>query len=325
MYRHVRVQPRETMTGDLTRQYLLRPEPLSHLVINEIFDLAAVLDPIRVDQALVRDFTAITVRQAGQTIVDLPANQLHYLNSHLWNFTSHSQNRGGANTTARGCYTILIPFGRHLYDENECLPAQPPGSTELTFTLTAQFGSMTTRIIEVEAVHLPNATPTSHLKYQERRLGTTEVSPNNDLDLPRGNQLIGIQVRQAVAPNLAAETGTITSFTIIADETDHQIIDADWFSIWAHQPYRQALRWLADEQATENRAAAYTQDAFTRSVRSTPGLQSEDPMQYCYLDLDPTKDGKHAINTLDFQSLKLRMNSQQAGEVRILPIEVVTT
>lgn len=316
--------PRTTQTGAINNDLTLRPLPLSHIAFTYLGDVTASFDPARYDQIIARDLTRIRLESSGIRIIDIRGDDLLMLGIHQWGHTAHSPMRGGNNATARIGYTALLPLGRKLYDPNECLPTQPVESLRLLYEMQAEPGNVTTRIIQIEAVYLPDANPTRYLRYIQKLPPQLTISPNNDITLPKGNTLLGILLQQASGATTAGTENDIRDITILADQTERWIRNSEWYPLWAETPWRQAIRWIDGEVAVENVAAAYTQDAEARESRSIAGDARNSTARYAYVDFDPTRDGQHAINTNQFKDLLLRINGTAANLVRIIPLELVT-
>lgn len=316
--------PRTSEAAAAVRSRFLPPMPLSHLVFTVISDIAASFDPETRDTLLNDNINRLQVFVEGDAVVSLRPNELLMLNHHLWNHQSQSFNQASANATARTAASLLIPFGRRLYNDDECLPAFPAGQVELQYDLPARPAAVTTRTIQVDAVYLPDANPTQWIRYRDIVRATNVVGFVNDLSLPVAHRTAGILLRQATPAEATASLGTIEQIRLLGDDRDIYVQGSDWYSLWAEGINRAGTRWIDNHDHRENQAGAYAQDALTRFEQFRSTATDMQSVHYAYLDFDPNKDGQHLLDTTQFNTLTLRVDAGQTDEVRIVPVNVVT-
>lgn len=316
--------PRTTENAAVVRTRIIPPMPLSHLVFTQVVDFTASFDAQTRDTLLADSINRLTVFVEGDAVVSIRPEELLFLNHHQWHYQAQSFNQASANATGRTACSLVIPFGRKMYMDDECLPAFAPGQVELQYDLATNPATFTTRIIQVDGVFLPDANPTRWVRYRDIVRATNVVGFVNDLSLPVAHQLAAVLLRQATPAEAAASLGTIEQIRILGDDRDVVVQQSDWYSLWADGMNRAGTRWLDPHDHRENTAAAYAQDALTRIEQFRSTGTDVNSVRYAYLDLDPNRDGMHLLDTTQFNTLTLRVDAGQTDEIRIVPINLVT-
>jgi len=216
-------------------------------------------------------------------------------------------------------YTILVPFGRRLFNPTECFPATDRGNLQLSIDWATALTNLDTITVQIEAVELPEARPQQFMRATTLSL-TPTATGDQDIQIPVGNILRAIMIFGTTIPTGIITTATIGNTRLLADgnsiyvdQIGHEVLHALWG----------LGRDLADDYDDhihlENTAAAYTQNADTAAAEQDDGFLS----QYSLIDFDPTGDGMYLFNSAGLGELKVRINAGNTSALRVLPIELV--
>jgi hypothetical protein len=223
----------------------------------------------------------------------------------------------GQGASARKIVTLLLPFGRTLFNTFECFPATVRGECQVTLSFTGTSGNYQTYLYTLEFVQLPDAAPGQFLRATQMTV-TPAASGDMDIDLPRGAPLAGLGT---VVTN--SEPGSAT-----ADIESVKILMANqdtWYSssFFNSQRALSALPYgvntvLQFHSHIENTAGAYAQNATTLTQFSINDLAKE----FGYMVFDPTNDGKFILDGTKALDLKARITFNAANQCQLLPLEL---
>jgi len=276
--------------------YPLPVTPVSHLILTIEYYQAT-------DQATVAEIltflNSVIVRHRGVSIHNLEGEDLAALNLYLYG-------SGGvlydmATTTALwACYGLIIPFGRKLYDPDECYPATQRGEFEVVLDTTVPTSTLTNALISLSAVSLPGATPSHHLKATLSSVPAPGATGPNDVNLPIGNDLLAILIGMTSFPGASEYLFGADDLRLLFDNKELDIVSAK-----------------APELLVEmiNRIQA--------TNRSTISQFHMIPSLYTWMDFDPTRDGQYMIDTRTAARLKLRLNMGVNEALNVTPVELV--
>jgi hypothetical protein len=271
--------------------------PLSHLILTIEYYQAT-------DQATVAEILTfinnITVRHRGVSIISLESEDLAALNLYLYG-------SGGllydmATTTALwATYGLIIPFGRKLYDPDECFPGTRRGEFEIVLDTTIPTTDLTNALLSISAVSLPEATPTRHLKALLASIPAPGATGPNDVVLPTGNDLLSVIIGMTSFPGASEYLFGADDLRLLFDYKELNVVSSK-----------------APELLIEmiNRVPA--------TVRSTITQFHLIPSNYLWMDFDPTRDGEYAVNTREAADLRLRLNMGVNEALNVIPVELVT-
>jgi len=282
--------------ADGTYSYDLPVNPLSHIVLtirclNNLAEatLAHVLSLV----------PKVEVLHRGTGICSLSATDLYAINCILYGRSPILANRVAADNAVR-YLSVVIPFGRRLYDGDECFYGTRKGEFQLQLTADIAVANADGLIFQVETVELMGASPARHLK-----IGTLTQTPSavgeNDLDLPIGNVFLGLLMWSTTVPAGVSWTTTIDQVKLLVDNDEERYAKANWESLktnlWTRTGY------LGD------RSAAAGDDELVR---------------YGLLDFDPDGKGEYVVDTRGKSSVKMRYVAGDIQPIRVLPIELVS-
>ncbi len=277
--------------------YPLPITPVSHLVLTFEYYQAT-------DQATVAEILAfinnITIRHRGVSIYGLESEDLAALN--LYFFGSGGFLLDMATTDSLwAMYGLIVPFGRKLYDPDECFPATRRGEFEIVMDTTVPTVTLTNALMSISAISLPEATPTRHLKALLSSIPAPGATGPNDVTLPIGNDLLACLIGMTSFPGASEYLFGADDLRLLYDNKELNIVSAK-----------------APELIVEmiNRIQA--------TNRSTISQFHLIPNFYTWMDFDPTRDGQYMIDTRPAASLKLRLNMGVNEALNVVPIELVT-
>lgn len=215
-------------------------------------------------------------------------------------------------------FTFLIPFGRRLYDPNECFPRSVRGELILQITYASSFTDIDNVSAQIETVELPEANPSRFL-----RTTTLSVTPTAagemDVDLPIGNTLAAVLFWGTTVPLVDANTQTLTYSQLLANN------ERIYFSHTNFECWRQlaGLRYAPPiahgYHIHQLDAAAYAQYMDTQVVK----YRNDRAIQHLLWDFDPTRDGTYLFDTRGLSSLVARIYAGDTNALRVLPLELV--
>lgn len=193
--------------------------------------------------------------------------------------------------------TIPVPFSRKSFWLNEGFPASRKGELEMRINFSAEGATFQTRNFTIEGVEVLDMVSTRFLKVVELSKALTAGDP--DFELPIGNDYAGILIFQPAVADAGVGSGTISSIRMLLDNVEFGIANARYESLRAQ---------------FESRGGPVDAYAFA----SLPQLAA-----YAYIDFDPNKDGEFLVPTIGRSSIKLRPEIDNAGTVRVHPVELV--
>lgn len=269
--------------------------PLSHL----IFTLKGlnVTDEATLTEILAR-ITNISVKDLGVTIFSMSGADLFAFNCVFMGKMPILTNRDALDNTTRAI-TLILPFGRRLYDPGECYPAKPQGNLKFYLDTSATETAIDGLIAQLEAVNLPGAGPASFLKTYTKTF-TAAATGLNSVDLERGNKLAGVLVYGTTVPLTTAWTASIEDCRLMANNKEHVIALTYWESL--HGGLLERCGYIGDF------GAAFGDDLV---------------VNYGFMNFFPLGDDQHLIETNGLLSFKFQYTAGVADAIRLLPMEVV--
>lgn len=282
----------ETLSVDLPTN------PLSHLIIT----LAGYNVTDETTLAEVLGFiNKITITQYGRTVMDLESEDLYGLNCYLFKRRPVLYGKIATDNQMRAL-SLIVPFGRKIYNPSECFPGTKKGEITLQLNYTAPTTSLDNGVIDIEAVELPGATPEQYLKSTLLTVSAPGATGPNDIELPIGNDIIAIQQRMTTFPAASSHVFGIDESKILVDNKEYGFVG--------------------------NKAVSLLGDLINivDSQHGTIAAQgSIEPLNIVYLDFDPVRNNEFLLKTSGKSSVKLRaeMGVDEASYISIF--ELVNT
>ncbi len=313
------IRDRAVLAAGEVFQVDLPVNPISAIILT-LRSLLNVVAPVA--GAIVSDslakYSSIRVSYRGATILqgsltDLAIAMAVRINRQI--------GRGQTNATNNDAtsITVVLLFGRRLYDALECFPATRRGELVLEVTAAADAGTLDGHSIQAETVELLDARPQRFLKVTTISQ-LMSVAGVNTIELPVGNKLLGAVLRPFVFPSGALQTSSYGEIALVVDNVE--VIEArrNWES--AHGMI--ALRAPANFAELEHRHGFEPVAGVITELGSSDVVLDQ---AYAYLDWDPLGDLSYALDTRGAAHVQLQMVSDQAdvapNNSRVLPIEYV--
>lgn len=269
--------------------------PLSYLLLN-------VSGFNATDEATLAEILAfinkIEVTHLGTSIISLQSEDLFMENLYLYGHEPVlTHNIADDNATRE--ITLVIPFGRRIFDPDECFPATKKGELTLSLDTTVPSSSLDNAIINIESLELPGAQPTRYLKSTQLSITAPGDTGDNDIDLPIGNPIVNLILYTTTVPGASSHTYGIQSAKILVDNVEKGYSMAHFNCLKGERIFHQST--------------------LPRDIAAFGNIQLPN---YAFLDFDPAKDGKFALETAGKSSVKLRLNMgvDEASKVSIMEL-----
>jgi len=302
--------------ADGVKTYNLEVRPTSHLVytIKCLNDGANTMATVA---QILGALEKVEILRFGKSIWSINAVDLLALNCFL---LGHHPWQGNVINTdgATRFLSLIIPFGRRLYDPNECFPATQSGELVAQFTIDIADTGYDGYITQLEQVELIGAAPKRYLKGVTMAY-TPSATGDGDVTLPRGNFYTGILLWGTTVPVTTAWTTTIDKVKLLANGAERYIGNANWESLHGEGINKSSpsLQY-APHIHLENTATAYTQSADTAAGENS----SANTENHCYIDFSPNGDDTFLFDTAPLTGLVLRISAGDTNACRITPVEL---
>lgn len=274
----------------------LPTNPLSHLLIT-------VSGFNATDEATLAEILAflntVTVTDQGQTVVSLQSEDLYAEDCYLYGRRPHLSQRLAADNTTR-TLTLCVPFGRKIYDPDECYPARSRGDLKLLLDTTVMATSIDNGEWSIEAIEMPDANPSRYLKSTTRTVKAPGATGDNDYRLPIGNDIVALLIRMTTFPGAGSHVYGVDDVTILKSNKEHGYVG--------------------------NVAASLVGDRMFRLDGQSGIVAAQDiipPDSVIWIDYDPLGDGKWLLETADASDLVLRMNMGVDEATNVTVMELV--
>jgi len=258
----------------------LPTNPLSHLVIS--IDGYNVTDEATLAE-IIAFINKVTVTHSGVAVIDIESEDLYGVNCYLFKRRPILTSKIATDNAAR-CLSLIVPFGRRIFDPSECYPACKKGELTLTLDTTVPSASLDNSTLNIEAVELVGATPSQFLKTTQLVVVAPGATGDNDKELPIGNKIVCVQIRMTTFPGASSHTYGVDVAKIMVNNKEFGY--------------------------TAARAHCLIGDMINR-IDNQPGdiaAQGEiQPDNIVWLDYDPHGDGQWLLETEGKSSVKIRM------------------
>jgi hypothetical protein len=283
------VSATETIEKDLPTN------PLSHLVFT-------ICGEQTTDEATLAEIIAflntMEVTQSGKTILSCQSEDLYGVNCYLYRHRPMLTNAITTDDAIRNL-TLIVPFGRKIFDPAECFPATKKGELTLRANMTVLGTSISDGLINIEAVELVGATPARYLKTTQMVVVGPGATGDNDIELPIGNKIVAVQIRMTTFPTTATDLYGVTEARILVDNKEFGYACAKAPCLVGEGLFRMG------------------------GNESTMLLQQLlNPLNIVWLDFAPRDDDEYLLDTAGKSSVKLRltMGVNEATYVTILEL-----
>lgn len=322
MYRISKVVQEQTISADGTQQFDLGVNPLSVLMlgIRPLNDTGTLTDFRRV-MGLMLHALAIRVLYRGAAVFSMSGRDLVAMNYFRHGMIPWEANGDQVNNERR-CVAVPILLGRHAYDPDSCLPAAIRGELTLEVQFDIAITGSDGLVFDCEMIELPDANP-SHYERKTTISRTFGATGFNDVPLAMGNMCRGLLLFGTTAFDGATPAPSWGRFETLLDNEQVGIAASDWEMM--HQ-YHQLLGVMppsgqAHTHIIEPVAGVTTENIFNEG--KSAGATAEGWGNYAWVDLDPTRNDMHSIDTSGHNSWLIRANAETADAVRVVQIERV--
>lgn len=301
--------------GDYT--YDLPVDPISYITIT-LKALNAGVNTKATLAQLLGALSNIQVIYRGSAIFQISAADLYALDVILFGKEMMQENVVNTDNATRAI-TLILPFGRKLFDPAECFVATKRGELQLKLTVDIADTGYDGVIFLIETTELLGATPAQYLKVYTLS-DTPSAAGDMDLELPRGNKLAGVLLWGTTIHTGTAWTTTIDKVQMLLDNVRRFYCESKAEALHGEMGVLAgAANAFAEKFHLENEAATYTQNADT----ATEEADDSDLSNYQFLNLGINMPADYVIDTAPLSSLKLRITAGDTNPLRVIPVELV--
>lgn len=190
---------------------------LSHLIIS--LDAYNATDEATLAE-LLAFVNTVKVEHNGVGVVSLQGEDLYALNCKLYGRRPVLLGKLATDNQHR-CLSLVVPFGRGIFDPEECFPASKKGELTLSLDMTAPATSSDNGTVNIEAVQLVGASPRRFLRSIMKVVSAPGATGDNDVELPIGNDIAAILLRLTTWPATATHTYGVDGVTVKVDEEEY--------------------------------------------------------------------------------------------------------
>jgi hypothetical protein len=255
--------------------------PLSHLIISiegyNVTDEASLAE-------IIAFINKVEVMNSSFTVLSLESEDLAGLNQYL--YKRHpilTQNVATDNATR--CLSLIVPFGRKIFDPSECFPATKKGELTLMVDTTIPSASLDNAVINIETVELPGASPNRYMKSFLKTVTAPGATGDNDVPLPIGNKIIALQLRMTTFPTTSSHTYGVDVCKVLVDNKEKGYASA------------RAQCLIGD--------GIFHQNSLPRSIAAFGDIF---PNNIIWLDYDPDRSSNWLLDSQGASSVILRLN-----------------
>jgi hypothetical protein len=307
----------EAVTVSTRVTYDLPVNPLSHILftLKGLNETGTMTDHVLL-AGLLAAITNISVEFKGTSVFSGSAKDLSVLYQKLLGRKIGQCNNVKTDEDVR-MFTMMLPFGRKLFNPDECFPAVKRGDLRLIIDYAAAQTAFTDLYAQIETVELPGATPKAFLKATTIAK-TLASGVGNDVDLPIGNPIVGCLLFGTTTPTGASYAATIDKVKCLVDNVESHFSECNWESL--HGEFMGAFPTGPQNDEHIHRGN------FTTTVEGDTGFAEDDASyleKYAYLDFDPAGDDKFLLVTEGKSRVHLRITGGAADAARIMPVELI--
>lgn len=283
-------------TASEVKKIDLPVNPLSHLIIS--MDCYNATDEATLAE-IIAFINKVEVTHLGGTVVSLESEDLAALNCYLYKAHPVLTQNVATDNAAR-CLSLIVPFGRTIFNPNECFPRTRKGELTLSLDMTVPATSCDNSTLNIEAVELIGANPDKFLKSTVKSVAAPGATGDNDVSLPIGNEIVALLLWNTTFPATSSHTYGIDNVKVLVDNKEHGYSSA--------------------------RAQCLTGDMIFRLQtlgRTIAAHGDIVPDNFFWLDYDPNGDGQFLLNTRGASDVKIRLNMGVDEASRMSVIELV--
>lgn len=312
------LQNRLTLANSSVTDVNLPPNPLSHVTLSMRFQTSAA-NVVPTWAQLLAALSAVEVFARGSTVFSMSMADLFAYTCAICKGVPAAFRINDDANNATGFLSLIIPFGRKLFDPTECFPATRSGELILRLTRQAADTAFTGIQFTTETIELPEAQPKRFLRGTTLNFSPTVVG-DNDFQLYPSTIYAGLLLFSTTVPTGTVFTTTVDRTKLLLNNIEYDISQSNFETLWGEWCLRNAaIASILGHTHRENTAGAYTQNAETL----TPNMDVHPLRQYCFHDFDPTGDDMYLVDARNYARVTLRVNAGDTQPARILPIELI--
>jgi len=288
----------ETAAVDTVYTWDLPVSPLSHLIVTHKCLNSAAIEATKFE---IENFIKkIEVLYKGASVLSLSGVELDTYNAFTLRNLPILLNQVATDNGVRAL-TLIVPFGRKLFNPKECNPETKKGELQLQITTNSAAATPNTdgHMLQIEAVELPEASPTQFVKVTTLTK-TPTATGLHDVNLPTGNKMIGVGLHATTVPIGTTWTKSISYVQLLVNNVEYDYAKANW----------EALHGMLINKIGHREP--YDLDA-----------DHDHYLDAALLDFDPLGDDSYLLDTAPMASLKLRIYADVADAILLHPIEIV--
>ena len=272
-------------TADETIEFLLPQNPISFIVIDVVAELTDSSGPMEWPQ-FAKHIRLINIRYDHRIILFTDGSEQNALYCGLTG-RQPGYYRDRHIETNFGMSSIIIPFGRELFNTDEMCPEVDRGRLDMTVQIDAVRDNSTNPTINVTAITIPQAKPTKMLTYYAR---SAELSAGVEYfhDIKRSGLLVGQLLADYALPSGIDGPYMWDDVYLLLDRRPYYYHGIDWEEIWNQWAWRRQNYY---DQAT------WGDNAYQRFV----SLE-----EFAWLDYDPDKSLRFAPDLTQYEKAEIR-------------------
>jgi hypothetical protein len=311
------VAQEETITASAVATYDLPVNPLSFIQYVLRWQDGAVMgntaDPIADAMSFI---SKLEVLFRGQAIMSMSMADLWFMMTAITGWRPSIMNLVDA-ASERHYLSLIIPFSRRPYDPEEAFPPSRRGELQLQVTSTAAVGTVDSPAHIIETVELVDAMPNRFLKCTTISK-TPSAAGEHDVDLPIGNQILGVGLFATQVPTGVVTSRDIGVMRVLVDNVEQKISKSNWEAFQQEHTMRNGLDMMTNRHT-------HLQVANTDVVTGGAVFGIIGAARYAYLDFDPTRDGKYVLQTRGRSRVHMRIEAETTfTAIRALPLELIS-
>ena len=259
-----------------------------------------------------------TVLFRGVSLFSMSGRDIVAYNYHRHGIVPQEANPDDTNNERRAVVLPLV-FGRHPYDSNGCIPASRRGELQLELDFDIASEGYDDLRISAESIELLGAKP----KFVERKVTLSQTfgaTGDNDVQMPPGNVYRGILGFGTTDFTGASPAPSLGRLSLYVDGQEAAYSSADFETLVAasqllgRQPFGQG-----HHTHRVDATGVATEETFSLiNIGASDGMQN-----YCWMDLDPTRDDEFSVDTGKAMSVYVRSDAETADAIRLVTIEAM--
>lgn len=208
--------------------------PLSHLILT--------IDGYNAtDEATLAELLAfinnVQVTHHGVGVIDVQSEDLYGINAFLFRKLPEVTGRLATDNEQR-TLTLIVPFGRKIFNPLECYPGTKKGELVLRVDTTIPATSWDNSTISIDAVELVGATPAAFLKCLRKALTAPGATGEFEVELPLGNKLVACQFRLVTVPTTSSHAYGVDLVKLKINNKEYGYTSADMMCMMGERGLR---------------------------------------------------------------------------------------